>query len=392
MKIAMMTNNYKPFIGGVPISIERLSQALRAQGHEVVVFAPSYKNQTEEENVVRYRSLIKGVAKGASVPDRFDAKIEQEFAKGDFDVIHVHHPMLIGRAAMHLSKKYNVPIVFTYHTRYEQYLHYIKASFLAKAVPYYIKEFTDGCDMVFAPTPLMQSYLQEIGSKAQSEVLPTGLEEDSFIIEEEKAKELREKLLGDKKYLFCSIARLAKEKNIDFIFRVLAKRKAEGKADFKFALIGEGPKRKELEKLAEELDLREEVIFVGKVPNSQVKNYCKASDLFLFASLSETQGIVLLEAMAAGTPVLAVRATGVCDIVQNGRNGFMTSQSENEFYNCLDRMLTQPRGCLERGALETAMEYRMEKIASLAAIHYRQAIVNRKQNVEYDKRGKYAIL
>lgn len=392
MKIAMMTNNYKPFIGGVPISIERLSEELRAQGHEVVVFAPSYKEQVEEENVVRYRSLVKGVAKGASVPDSFDAKIEREFVRGNFDVIHVHHPMLIGKAAMHLSKRYNVPIVFTYHTRYEQYLHYIKASFLAKAVPYYIKDFTDRCDLVFAPTPLMQNYLQETGSRTPSVVLPTGLAEDSFIMEEETAQRLREKLIGDRKYLFCSIARLAKEKNISFLFRALARRKAAGKADFKFVLIGEGTEQKELEKLAGELDLKEEIIFAGKVPNNEVKNYCRASDLFLFASLSETQGIVLLEAMSAERPVLAVRATGVCDIVQNGRNGFMTSESETEFANCLERLLEKPRGCLEKGALATAEEYKMSKIAELAVFYYKQAIENRKQNVEYDKRKKYAIL
>lgn len=130
MKIAMMTNSYKPYIGGVSISIERLSEGLRRNGHEVVVFAPNYKEQETEENVVRYHSLVKGIANGFSVPNSFDPDIERQFKAGKFDVIHVHHPMLIGRTAGYLSAKYDVPLCFTYHTRYEQYLHYIKAPFL----------------------------------------------------------------------------------------------------------------------------------------------------------------------------------------------------------------------------------------------------------------------
>ena len=119
----MMTNNYKPYVAGVPISVERLTEGLRRRGHQVVVFAPSYDDQEEEADVVRYRSLLRGVACGFSVPDSLDPKIERSFRDGNFDVIHVHHPMLIGRTARYLSRKYQIPLVFTYHTRYEQYLH-----------------------------------------------------------------------------------------------------------------------------------------------------------------------------------------------------------------------------------------------------------------------------
>ena len=90
-----MTNNYKPFIAGVPVSVEKLSDSLRALGHQVVVFAPSYDRQIEEEHVIRYGALLKGVAGGASVPNSLDPKIEKKFREGHFDVIHVHHPMLI---------------------------------------------------------------------------------------------------------------------------------------------------------------------------------------------------------------------------------------------------------------------------------------------------------
>ena len=380
MKIAMMTNNYKPFIAGVPVSIERLSEGLRANGHEVVVFAPDYREQVEEEDVVRYRALIKGIANGFSVPDSFDSKIEKKFKEGNFDVIHVHHPLLIGWTALYLSKKYDVPLVFTYHTRYEQYLHYIKATFLQNFVPTYVNYFAGHCDVIFAPTPSMQDYLEEIGTQTKLAVLPTGLGKESFETNDTEVLRLRNELLGGRKYLFCCVARLAKEKNLDFLLRAMARRKNIHAADFRLAIVGEGPYQNELCKLAKELDIEEEIVFVGKVANSEVKNYCKAADLFLFASLSETQGIVLLEAMAAGTPVLAVKASGVQDVVVNGKNGYMTYMSEIEYSNKLEEILAGDRAYLEQGAIETARRYEIREIAKWASVYYNVAIQNHKQN------------
>lgn len=410
MKIAMMTNNYKPFIAGVPISIERLSEGLRAIGHEVVVFAPSYDGQKEDENIVRYHSLIKGVSNGASVPNSLDKRIEKRFREGNFDVIHVHHPMLIGRTAVYLSKKYNVPLCFTYHTRYEQYLHYIKMSFLRDFVPYYVNNYISKCDMVFAPTPTMRDYLTQIGSGVSPAVLPTGIGRESFETDGDEVWRLRKELIGDKKYLFCTVARLAKEKNIDFLLRALAMRKERQsdlrqedfrkpdfgqedfrKPDFRLMIVGDGPYRSELERLAKELDIEEEIVFVGKVPNEQIKNYCKAADLFLFASESETQGIVILEAMAAATPVLAVYATGVCDVVVNGKNGYMTSASYEEYNDRLDFILKQDMEYLKKGAVETAQKYEMQEIAKRAALYYNTAIQNHRKQSE-NVRGIRRIL
>lgn len=388
MKIAMMTNNYKPFVAGVPVSVERLSDGLRANGHEVVVFAPDYEGQEEDEHIVRYRALIKGIVNGFSVPNSLDPNIEKRFREGHFDVIHVHHPMLIGRTALYLSGKYQVPVCFTYHTRYEQYLHYIGAEFLQNLVPNYVNHYANRCDLVFAPTPSMQDYLEKNGVQTGMAVLPTGLAKESFAADEEETAYLRDVLLGGRKYLFCTVARLAKEKNIDFLFRVLAERKRKQGADFRLALVGDGPYRSRLCRLAEEMGIREDIAFVGAVPNEKVKNYCKAADLFLFSSLSETQGIVLLEAMAAATPVLAVRASGVRDVVVNGRNGYMTDVSEIEYENKLEELLKQDRSYLERGALETAEKYEMREIAKWAAVYYNIAIRNHDRNSNCEREGK----
>ena len=115
MRIAMLTNNYKPFIGGVPISVDRLANALRERGNEVYVFAPTYENQEEEEYVIRF-STFAGTIAGAVLPNPFDPRIEQKMKALKIDVIHVHHPALMGNVALHLRKKLGIPVVFTYHT------------------------------------------------------------------------------------------------------------------------------------------------------------------------------------------------------------------------------------------------------------------------------------
>lgn len=381
MKIAMMTNNYKPFLAGVPVSIERLTESLRQQGHQVVVFAPSYDGQKQEEDIVRYGALIKGVAGGFSVPNSYDPGIEKSFREGNFDVIHVHHPMMIGRTARYLSAKYNVPLVFTYHTRYEQYLHYVGLSGFKEVMPAYIRHCTRSCDMVIAPTPLIKSNLKEMKVEAAVKVLPTGLPKDNFLPDEKEAERIRKELLGDKTYLFCTVARLAKEKNLSFLFESLKIRKDSVGADFRLALIGAGPEEMHLREQAKRMGLSGEIIFVGQVPNRQIKNYCRASDLFLFSSKSETQGIVLLEAMAAGTPVLAVLATGTEDVVSPGQNGYLTEEDPGEFAAKLMEVLKGGELLrLREGAIESAEAYRCEKIAVEAAAIYEAVI--RQRNAE----------
>ena len=385
MKIAMMTNNYKPFVAGVPISVEKLSVGLRALGHQVTVFAPSYDEQDTEEDVIRYGALLKGVAGGFSVPNSLDPKIERAFWEGHFDVIHVHHPMMIGATARYLSWKYHVPLVSTYHTRYEQYLHYVGLTGLERFWPIYLRRTLGACNMVFAPTPHIRDYLRETGINPPIEVLPTGLSKTAFYPDQQKAKRLREQFCEGRPFLFCTVARLAKEKNLEFLLESLALYKQKAGPCFKLLLIGKGPYRENLCRRIGELALTEEIILTGEVRNEDMKEYCAASDLFLFSSRSETQGIVLLEAMAVGTPVLALRATGTDDIVINGVNGYMTQVSGDSPRDRIqdarvfaDKAMAILSGkeleTLKQGAKETANKYDCQEIAERASSYYREVI------------------
>lgn len=390
MRIAMFTNNYKPFVGGVPISIERLCGGLRELGHEVVVFAPDYGVGEEEEHVVRYKTLYRKNNDGMMIGNCFDSKIEKRFSEGNFDVIHVHHPMISGYAALYLGKKYGIPVAYTYHTRYEEYLHYFKiyngmerhglggaASYIKKTlVPRYTALFANACDLVFAPTQMMKDCLGGYGVRTETAVLPTGLEDASFVERREAAEEIRARIKGEKTYLFCTAARLEKEKNLDFLLRGTAEVKRRIGDCFRLMVIGEGSERERLMELAVELGLQDNLVFTGKVPNEQIRDYLSAGDVFLFASRSETQGIVLLEAMAAGMPVVAVRASGVVDIVKDGFNGYMTEEDEGEWAEAVRKIAGHPQRFHEwkEHSVWTASAYRSSRVALMAAQGYRRML------------------
>lgn len=380
MRIAMFTNNYKPYIGGVPISIEHLAEALRARGHKVWVFAPSYKNEIEEEYVIRYPSFPFQVA-GAPVPDILTGIFLKKVRELEIDVIHVHHPALVGNVALHIRRKLGIPVVFTYHTRYMEYLHYIRGLENLEEhtgfLDWYLRRFCNDCDLLVAPTPGIRSYLYGKEVIRPVEVLPTGIPAEAFLPDEKRAAEIRKRYIGDADYLFCTVSRLAAEKNLVFQMQGLAHLgrllKKRGKT-FRHLFIGDGPAKESLVRMAEELGLSEHVIFVGNVENHEMKNYQAACDAFLFTSKSETQGIVLLEAMAAGNPVVALDASGVRDIVANGENGFLTGGDAADWAGRVAELVTNEalQQQMRANAVRTAMQYTEDEIARRAEQYYKK--------------------
>ena len=379
-----MTNNYKPIMGGVPISIERLARGLESLGHEVTIFAPTYQEQREmeegdsmdEANVFRYATCMKHFIGGIVLPNPFDIRIEKEFRRKAFDIIHVHHPMLIGRTAVHLSRKFQIPLVFTYHTRYEQYAScYTKGICkLDRIMPLYLHGFLKRCDFVFAPTVGMQDYLTDICHVPveNTGILPTGIEQANFNVSQETAAEIRRLYGAEHMPLLLTVSRMASEKNVSFLLESLARVKALYRKPFRMLMIGDGPDKKALEERSRMLGLQEDIVFTGTIPNERIAAYFKAADGFLFASKTETQGIVILEAMAARTPVVALRASGVEDLVEDGVSGYLCPEEEEAFTEQLLRVLqNEPlRDGLRIGAFEAALQYREDAVAEKAVKIY----------------------
>lgn len=380
MRIALMTNNYKPVMGGVPISIERLKKGLEALGHQVTVFAPSYREQEEEEDVFRYATLLRHFIGGIVIPNPFDRRIEKEFQEKQFDVIHVHHPMLVGRTAAYLSRKYRIPMVFTYHTRYEKYVECYTRGLLRveKLMPFYLHTFLKHCSFVFAPTEGIRTYLTDtLGMvRERTGVLPTGIEERSYRVTEDEREEIRRKYHAQGIPLFLTVSRMGPEKNVGFLIDSLAEFKKRFQRPFRMLMVGDGAHRTEYEKLCERLDLKDEVIFTGSLPNEETAAYFAAADAFLFASKTETQGIVVLEAFAGGTPVLAVRASGVEDLVTGGVNGMLTDEDSGSFAGMLERFCSGEidRAGMARNALQTGLRYREEAVALEALRVYNKVV------------------
>lgn len=395
MKIALMTNNYKPFMGGVPISVDRLAKGLREQGHEVTVFAPTYQGQKEEEGVFRYNTCMKRFIGGIVLPNPFDWRIEKEFRENHYDIIHVHHPILIGNTAVYLSKKYNIPLVFTYHTRYEKYLSYYTGGFIKfqKMMTLYLRMFFKKCSFIFAPTKGMEDYLTDVCRVPPEKVgiLPTGLERESYLAGEPESNAVRTRFGAENMPLLLSVSRMAKEKNVEFLLEGLAETKALYKKPFKVLLVGEGPDRKALERKRDELGLQDTVIFTGAVPNQEIAPFYKAADGFVFASMTETQGIVILEAFAGKTPVVAVRASGVEDLVENGKNGILTPENPQEYAVQLTAFLNNGKERLRmtENAYARGLDFRQESVAREAIARYNEVIaVKLHENEERNKHGE----
>ncbi|MCI5872516.1 MAG: glycosyltransferase [Clostridiales bacterium] len=391
MKIAMFTNNYKPYIGGVPISIEHLAEALRKRGHQVYVFAPSYEGQVEEPYVIRYPSFPITIV-GAPVPNILTKLFIKKVKELQIDVIHVHHPAIVGNVALEIKRKLDIPVVFTYHTRYEEYLHYIagleKVEEHTGLLEKYLRYFCNRCDMLVAPTPGIREYLLQKKLQTPIAVLPTGIPAENFLPEQKKAEQIRQQYLGEADFLFCTVSRLAKEKNLYFQLEGLAclKRllKKEGKT-FCHMMIGGGPEKKELTRRIQELGLTENVFLLGNVDNAEIKNYQAASELFLFTSKSETQGIVLLEAMAVSNPVIAVEASGVRDVIKNGENGYLTEEDSYQWARKIAEVLkdAEQKEVMREGARKTAELYAEDTVAKRAEQCYAEVC---ERNLEEENR------
>lgn len=331
-RVAMFTNNYLPFIGGVPLSIERLRTGLAGRGHEVMVVAPSYGQQLDEEHVLRARSILAlGKQREFRVANIFQPGLRRKIKGFRPDVIHIHHPFWLGSLGLRLARRLKVPAVYTYHTRLEHYAHYVPLPgplFRNLISHSLVKRFANKCDAVIVPTHSAEEYLRLIGVGTGIFVQPTGVDCAAFAsADRERVAALRQRFgIGDHK-VFVSVSRLSREKNIEFMIDALAEMKRQGGVPFKFLVIGDGQDRGSLQARIDSYGAGEEMLLTGPVTPEDIPAYYALGDAFLFASKTETQGMVVLEAMAAGLPVVAVRSSGIDDVVQDGFNGFKTPEN-----------------------------------------------------------------
>ncbi|WP_375170845.1 glycosyltransferase [Marinobacter sp.] len=371
LRVVMFTNNYLPFIGGVPISIERLRRGLEGLGDALLIVAPRYKDQPDyEEQVLRVPSLLAmGEKREFRLANIFLARIRQAVRAFKPDIIHLHHPFWLGSLGLFLARTLKVPAIYTYHTRLEHYAHFVPLpgmlfrNLISHAL---IKRFANKCDGVIVPTYSTEEYLRMIGVKTPTYVQPTGIEYQRFQqVAEADVERLRDELGLTDERVFVSVSRLSNEKNIDFMIDAIEALRRQTDVPFRFLMIGDGHQRDRLQQKIDDLGLQQHFTLVGAVPPEEMALWYHLGDAFLFASKSETQGMVILEAMAAGLPVVAVRSSGIDDVVRDGFNGFKTPEKQELWVAAVERLLVEDdlRQTLSGQALEFAEDFSVEQFA-----------------------------
>ncbi|MDB5104221.1 MAG: glycosyl transferase group 1 [Fibrobacteres bacterium] len=359
MRIVMMTNTYLPHVGGVARSVESFSTGLRELGHNVMVVAPEFPGMPEKEtDVVRVPAIQRFNGSDFSVRLPVPGLLTDPLERFQPEIIHAHHPFLLGDTALRVASGRGIPLVFTHHTLYEEYTHYVSSE--SDAIKRFVIDLSTGyanlCDHVIAPSESVSALLQQRGVTVPITVVPTGVDVDRF--GRRSGKKFRNTQgIPEEAFVVGHIGRLAPEKNLMFLTRsVAAFLKARPEAWFLVA--GTGPLEEEMKELFGSEGVLDRVRFPGILKGRDLVNAYASMDVFAFASKSETQGIVLVEAMAAGAPVVAVDASGVREVVRDGVNGRKLSiEDQDTFSSALAWVADLPpeaRKTLTRNARKTA--------------------------------------
>jgi len=360
MNIAIFTNNYLPNPYGVSTSIETFRMEFEKLGHKVYIFAPKFSGYVDENpGVFRYPSLDIDIRFRFPLPIPYSRKMNKILDHLDIDIIHAQHPNLLGTVAKKWAKRKKVPLIFTWHTLYDQYTDFVPFLPSKFSAGYMIKKavkFANGADAVVVPTdsiiPILRNWgvypvkspqsgdAEGVFNRVKKEiyVVPTGVIEEEFRNSDRNL--IRKKYgIGDDEMLLLLMTRLTTEKNVEFVFRSVMEILKERK-NVKFLVSGDGYLLPSLKKYCEENGISEQVVFSGLVSRDEIKNYYAAADIFVHGSKSETQGMILTEAMYMGLPIVAVCATGVISLVQNNKNGFLTCVTgEKEFAYMITKLI-----------------------------------------------------
>lgn len=362
MRIAIFSNTYKPTISGVVTSINMFRQGLMQTGHEVHLFVPEYQDyQDKEPYIFRYPALDlpKGLDLDLSLALPFNRSILPTIRGIKPALIHTQHPFMMGGLAATLAEDLELPLVFTFHTRYIEHIKsYVPlVSDLAEVVAEeFISRYLNRCSHIIAPTASIRDFIQQsYDLDIPVTVVPTPLDLSQY--QHLEPERIRTNLEVTEASVLLFVGRLAPEKNLDFLLRAFA-RIVNVRPQTRLLLVGQGPYKDTLQKMTRKMDLGQQVIFTGSLPHTEIPHFAAAADLFVFPSLTDTQGLVLTEAMAAGTPVVAVEAPGPVDVLAEG-GGILVPADEEDFAEAVLTLLDDEarRQAMAETALQVVQRY-----------------------------------
>lgn len=375
MRIAQFTESYRPVINGAAVAVDAIADA-QAEEHHVEVFAPHFPGHTDTKTVHRFPSYSFPGHRDYPLAFPFSASIGRHFRKSAFDIVHTHSPFALGQVGLRWARRHGIPLVTTYHTLYVEYAHY------AKLIPpaisrAYLKSLTrrycNACDAVAVPTGPIRDVLLGYGVTRPIQVIPTGLKlkppppRDRTYIQEKWGIPVDAPLV-----LYAG--RLAQEKNLELLFHAFA-RVVQEAPDAWLLICGDGPHRSQAERMARETGRSERIVFGGFVAPKELPRIYASADVFAFCSRTDTQGLVLIEAKAAGLAVVSVGAFGPTEVVVDGVDGFLVPDDAEAFGLALLRLLQcrELRQAMSDAALVEVRRFSIEETARQYVALYRRA-------------------
>ena len=367
MRVGFFTEVYHPVVNGVVASVDALAAGLRALGHDVYCFAPSMPGYDEgEAEVYRMPSLPLPMGAPYRLTVPMIGRRRRHAIVNRLDVLHAHSPFVTGWMSVRFARRLRIPLIYTYHTRLEEYAHYVPFDETAtrRAATTLTRNFANLADAVVVPTPAMRDRLFELGVTARVEVIPSGIDLSLFGSAQRSDAVRASYGIGKDDVLLLSVSRLAREKNVEVLIDAL-----ERCGDrTKLVIAGDGPERAALQERAKAAGLNGRVVFAGQVHREALPDLYAACDAFLFASFTETQGLVVAEALAAGAPVIAADSAQMREVV--GRCGRLVRGDAASFAAEIGALPPVPDAAGAAQAREWAARFSIERQARDVAALY----------------------
>lgn len=393
MKICMMTNTYLPHVGGVARSVHTFAEDYRKGGHETLVIAPTFPGTEDldpetERDVVRVPAVQRFNGSDFSVRLPLIGLLNSRLLQLEVDIVHSHHPFLLGDTALRFAADKQAPVIFTHHTLYEEYLHYVP--FKGTPMRHFVIElsthYANLCDAVVAPSESIAHLIRKRGVEAPVTVIPTGVDLDSFASGRRDRFRAAHGIRPDQ-LVVGTVGRLAEEKNLRYLCRAVG-HFLEQAPEALFVAVGSGPLDQEMQAIFARMGVGDRILLPGKMTGPDLWDAYRAMDLFAFSSFSETQGLVLAEAMAARLPVVALEASGVREVVRDAVNGFLlpAKAGEEDFARKLIELRgdSDLRGQFAEAALATAADFSREACAARALALYEETLQrSRKKRTDF---------
>lgn len=364
MKIGIFTDAYLPLPNGVSTAVDRTARALEKKGHTVTIIAPNVPGHKDNKKNIYRLPSISFLATGTRFALHIPNKTLLDIVRLDFDVIHAYNGGPISLLGWEIAKTKDIPYVFTYCTLLVQYTHYLgKWLGNPRFMKILSKIICNYCDYLIVPTGSVKIELLSYGVTKKMHIDPTGIELDEY--KDHTKGFIREKIgVGKNKKIVLHVGRLGQEKAIDFLisaFWQLQKRTPQAV----LVLVGSGAQEQTLRNQVEALGLSDSVFFLGAFPPETLPQIYADADIFVFASQTETQGLVILEALASSLPIVAVKDAVFHEILDHGKNSYMVKKDAKLFAESVFTLLNDKKlhAMFAKNSLETAKKFSIQQTA-----------------------------